>query len=160
LHWQQAVADDVKFPRTLAVARHDPLSGTIDRVLDQAKAMQCAVLLPPDLSTLPRSRHLIHPAKLLHDAGIEVGFVLGDNPGTVRMLFFRLMELVRNGLPADVALRGVTLTPAKALGIEARVGSLEVGKDGNLLVFRGDPLSPTGVLTAVWLGGREVPQQP
>lgn len=159
LHWQDAVADTVKFPRTLVVPRHDPMSGTIDTVLDAVKAMQCAVLLPPDLSTLPRSRFLTNPAKRLHDAGIEVGFVLGDNPATVRMLFFRLMDLVRNGLPADVALRAVTLVPAKALGIDARTGSLEVGKDADLLVFRGDPLAPTGELQAVWLAGREVPQQ-
>jgi imidazolonepropionase-like amidohydrolase len=108
---------------------------------------------------LPRSRYLIHPAKILHDAGIEIGFVLGDSPAAVRLLFFRLMELVRTGLPADVALRGVTLVPAKALGIESTVGSLETGKVANLLVFRGDPLSPTGQLEAVWLDGREVQKQ-
>jgi imidazolonepropionase-like amidohydrolase len=161
LHWQHAVADTIKFPRTLVVGRnYDTSSGTIDVVLDQVKSMQCAVLLPPEMSSLPRSRFLIHPAKILHDAGVEVGFVIGDSQAAVRNLFFRLMELVRYGLPADVALRGVTLVPAKALGIEARTGSLEVGKDADLLVFRGDPLSPTSVLTAVWLNGREVPQQP
>jgi imidazolonepropionase-like amidohydrolase len=158
LHWQQAVADSIEFPRTL-VTRHDTQAGTIDLVLDQTKAMKCAVLLPPDLTTLPRSRYLIHPAKILHDAGIEIGFVLGDSPAAVRLLFFRLMELVRTGLPADVALRGVTLVPAKALGIESTVGSLETGKVANLLVFRGDPLSPTGQLEAVWLDGREVQKQ-
>ncbi len=158
-HWQQSVPDTVKFPHTVVVTRHDPLSGTLDIVIDQLKARQCAVLMPPELSTLPRSRFLISPAVRLHNAGIEVGFLIGDNPATVRGLFFRLMELVRNGLPADVALRGVTLVPAKALGIEARTGSLEVGKDADLLVFRGDPLSPTGELSAVWLAGREVPQQ-
>ncbi|MCC7064843.1 MAG: amidohydrolase family protein [Planctomycetes bacterium] len=159
LHWE-AVAGEVKFPRTLVVSRHDTMSGTMDVVLDQLKAMKCAVLMQPDLSSLPRSRFLTHPAKRLHDAGIEVGFLLGDNPNTTRVLFFRLMELVRSGLPADVALRGVTLVPAKALGIEARTGSLEVGKDADLLVFRGDPLTPTGELQSVWLAGREVPQQP
>ena len=118
------------------------------------------VLLPPDLSTLPRSRFLIHPAKKLNDAGIEIGFVIGDSPAAVRMLFFRLMELVRTGLPADIALRGVTLVPAKVLGVEAKKGSLEAGKDADLLVFRGDPLSPTSELQSVWLRGREVGKQP
>ena len=161
LHWQHAVADTVKFPRTIVVSRpYEPSSGTIDVVLEQVKAMQCAVLLPPDMSSLPRSRFLIHPAKILHDAGVEVGFVVGDSQNAVRNLFFRLMELVRYGLPADVALRGVTLVPAKALGIEALVGSLEVGTDADLLVFRGDPLSPASVLNSVWLNGREVPKEP
>ncbi|MBM4063337.1 MAG: amidohydrolase family protein, partial [Planctomycetes bacterium] len=160
LHWQHAVADSITFPRAIVVTRHDPTSGTVDVLAEPFAALKCPVLLPPDLSTLPRSRYLIHPAARLHEAGVEVGFVLGDNPGTVRLLFFRLMELVRCGLPADVALRGVTLVPAKALGIEAQVGSLEVGKNADLLVFRGDPLSPTSVLAGVWLGGKEVPQQP
>lgn len=160
LQWQLAVADEIKFPHTIVVARHDPLSGTVDRVADALKTRQCTVLLPPDLSTLPRTRLLIHPARLLHDAGIEIGFVLGDNPATVRMLFFRLMELVRTGLPADAALRAVTLVPAKVLGVEAKKGSLEAGKDADLLVFRGDPLSPSAELVSVWLRGREVPKQP
>jgi imidazolonepropionase-like amidohydrolase len=70
------------------------------------------------------------------------------------------MELVRAGLPADTALRGVTLVPAKALGIDKRTGTLEVGKDADLLVFDGDPLSPVARLQSVWLRGQEVPQQP
>ena len=145
LHWQTAVADDVKFPRTVVVPRHDNTAGTIDAVLEPLKAMQCTVLLSPDLTTQPRSRVLVHPAKQLHDAGIEVGFVIGDSPQALRVLFFRLMELMRYGLPADAVLAGVTLVPAKALGIDKRTGSLEVGKDADLLVFQGDPLSPTEI---------------
>lgn len=160
LHWQAAVPEAAKFPRTLVVTRHDPTSGTIDRAVDAVKAMGCAVLLPPDLTLQPRSRILVHPAKALHDAGIEIGFALGDNPAAVRLLFYRLTELVRHGLPTDVALKGVTLVPAKALGIDAKVGSLEVGKDANLLVFRGDPLAPTSELQSVWLRGNEVKKQP
>ena len=160
LHWQEAVSDEVKFPRAIVVQRHDPYAGTVERVREPLKAMQCPVLLPPDLTVLPRTRHLIHPARQLHDAGVEIGFVLGDSPAAVRLLFFRLMELVRAGLPADVALRGVTLVPAKILGIDPKVGTLEVGKDANLLVFRGDPLSPTGELLHVWLAGTEVPNEP
>jgi imidazolonepropionase-like amidohydrolase len=158
LHWQTAVADTVKFPRAVAVPAHDLSAGTVDVVLEQLKSLQCPVLLPPNLATMPRTRYLTHPAKLLHDAGIEIGFALGDNPQTVRYLFFRLMELVRSGLPADVALRAVTLVPAKILGIDKRTGSLEVGKDADLLVFRGDPMSPAGELESVWLDGREVPK--
>ena len=157
LHWQNAVADEVKFPRALVLQRHDPLSGTYDVVLDQLKAMQCPVLLPPELSTLPRSRYLIHPARVLHEAGIEIAFVVGDNQPALRSLFYRLMEQVRCGLPADIALRAVTLQPAKMLGVDGKKGSLEVGKDADLLVFQGDPLTPAGQLEAVWLQGREVP---
>jgi imidazolonepropionase-like amidohydrolase len=70
------------------------------------------------------------------------------------------MHLVRSGLPRDVALRGVTLVPAKALGIDEAKGSLEVGKDADLLLFRGDPLDPSSELLTVWLAGHEVEKQP
>ena len=103
---------------------------------------------------------LTHPAKALHDAGIEIGFLLGSNDATVKQTFFRLMELVRTGLPSDVALRGVTLVPAKALGVQERTGSLEVGKDADLLVFHGDPLTPSSELHAVWRRGQKVPEKP
>jgi imidazolonepropionase-like amidohydrolase len=52
------------------------------------------------------------------------------------------------------------LVPAKALGIDRRTGSLEVGKDADLLLFDGDPLAPAGRLHSVWLRGAEVPSQP
>jgi imidazolonepropionase-like amidohydrolase len=159
-HWQQAVDDEIEFPRTLCVTRHDSQSGTIEVAIETVKSMKCAVLLPPDLSVEPRTAHLTHPAKQLHDAGIEVGFVVGDNPAAVRFLFYRLMHLVRSGLPRDVALRGVTLVPAKALGIDEAKGSLEVGKDADLLLFRGDPLDPSSELLTVWLAGHEVEKQP
>ena len=159
LHWQTVVADGVKFPRALAMPRHDPNSGTIDLVLEPVKAWQCPVLLGPDMTTLPRSRVLMHPAKQLHEAGVEVAFAIGDSAPAVRQLFFRLMDLVRYGLPTEQALRAVTLVPAKILGLDKDVGSLEVGKEANLLVFAGDPLAPTGQLEAVWLAGQLVPPQ-
>jgi len=156
LHWRTAVSDDMKFPRMVAVTRHDTTSGTLDKVVDHLKKWECSVLLPPLLSTQPRTSHLIHPAKKLHDAGIEVGFAVGESPGQVRAIFFSLMELVRSGLPADVALKAITQVPAKALGIDKRTGTIEVGKHADLLVFDGDPLSPTGTLEQVWLRGSRV----
>ena len=125
----------------------------MDLVIDHLKKWECSVLLPPVLSTMPQTQHLIHPAKKLHDAGIEIGFALGDDPRTGRNIFFNMMELVRAGLPADPAIKAITLVPAKALGIDKRTGTLEAGKDADLLVFSGDPLSPTGRLEQIWLRG-------
>ncbi|MFK7741111.1 MAG: amidohydrolase family protein [Planctomycetota bacterium] len=156
LHWLSVVDNDVKFPRVVAVTRHDSYSGTMDMAIDHLKKWECAVLLPPTLTTKPRAAYLTNPAKQLNDAGIEIGFWLGDSQSQVRGVFFQLMELVRSGLPADVALKAVTHVPAKMLGIDKRTGSLEVGKDADLLVFDGDPLSPTGQLEQVWLRGKRV----
>ena len=70
--------------------------------------------------------------------------------------FFKLMELVRCGLDRDAALAGVTLVPAKALGIEDRVGSIAPGKDADLLLFDRDPLDPAAKLVRVWHKGSTV----
>jgi len=138
------------------VTRWDVNAGTFDRVVDDVKKLGATLLLPPELTVVPRTRYLIDPVDTLHRAGLEVGFVLGDNKATVRTLFFRLMELVRAGLPADVALRGVTVVPSKALALDGEVGTLEAGKKANLLLFSGDPLDPTSELRTVWLEGKKV----
>ena len=49
---------------------------------------------------------------------------------------------VRLGLPHEVALRGITINPARFVGIDHRTGSLEVGKDADLGVWSGDPIDP------------------
>ena len=159
LHWTNVVDDDVKFPRMIAVPRHDNRSGTMDMVVDHLKKWECSVLLPPSLSTKPSSTDLTHPAKILHEAGVEIGFAVGDSASGVRSLFYNLMQMVRAGLPADAAIKAVTHVPAKALGIDKRTGTLEEGKDADLLIFTGDPLSPTGKLEQVWLRGQQVEQR-
>ncbi|MEM6673655.1 MAG: amidohydrolase family protein [Planctomycetota bacterium] len=63
---------------------------------------------------------------------------------------------VRYGLRNDEAqgLRGLTIIPARAAGIADRVGSLEVGKDADIVVADGDPLDPRTSFDAVWVNGR------
>ncbi len=156
LHWTHAVGKELAFPRAICAEAFDPQAGSLDLVVEELKAMKSIVLVPPSLSTLPRSRFVTNPCKTLHDAGIEVGFVLGDAPARVRIAFVRLMELVRHGFPRDAALAGVTVVPSKALGVDASVGTLEVGKKANLLLFSGDPLDPASELRSVWLEGQKV----
>lgn len=49
---------------------------------------------------------------------------------------------VRLGLPHDIAIRGLTINPARMIGADHRLGSIEVGKDADLVVWSGDPLDP------------------
>lgn len=49
---------------------------------------------------------------------------------------------VAYGLPADAALKAITLNPAKVFGVANRVGSLEPGKDADLVLWTGDPFEP------------------
>ena len=52
--------------------------------------------------------------------------------------------LVSSGLPADAAWRAITINPAVATGIADRVGSLEVGKDGDVVIWTADPITTIG----------------
>jgi imidazolonepropionase-like amidohydrolase len=49
---------------------------------------------------------------------------------------------VANGMPYEAALKAVTINPAKVFGVAGRVGSLEPGKDADLVVWSGDPFEP------------------
>ncbi len=63
------------------------------------------------------------------------------------------------GLDRDAALRAVTLTPARTWGIADRTGSLEVGKDADLVVWSGDPFELTTAAERVFIHGREMSKE-
>jgi cytosine/adenosine deaminase-related metal-dependent hydrolase len=58
------------------------------------------------------------------------------------------------GLSETEALKLVTLNPAVQLGVQDRVGSIEVGKDADLAVFDGHPLSVMGVVEQTYVDGQ------
>ncbi|MHC5069767.1 MAG: amidohydrolase family protein, partial [Planctomycetota bacterium] len=61
---------------------------------------------------------------------------------------------VRLGLPWEVGIRAITINPARFMGIDHRVGSLEVGKDADLVVWTGDPLDPRSYVKLTLVNGR------
>ncbi|MEG1996326.1 MAG: amidohydrolase [Oscillospiraceae bacterium] len=63
---------------------------------------------------------------------------------------------VRDGLTRTDALRAITINAAKIVGIEDRVGSLEVGKDADFVVFEDDPLNPISKPKYVYIDGKSV----
>ena len=74
-------------------------------------------------------------------AGVRVA-IQSDHPVVEeRYLIHEAARAVRYGLPVEEAYRAVTLNPAWMLGVDDRVGSLETGKDADIAVFDGPPLS-------------------
>ena len=92
-------------------------------------------------------------AGILTDAGVKVALGSNDPGGPADLLTVAAMA-VRNGLNPDDALKAVTVNPAQILGIAGRVGSLEKGKDADLLILSGDPLSVTSRIEKVIINGR------
>jgi imidazolonepropionase-like amidohydrolase len=116
------------------------------------------VVLEP-LTDVPRFDALnarLDNATLLRKAGVEV--VAAQRDATFsRDLRTAAGNEVRNGMSWDDALRSVTLAPATALGIEARAGSLDVGKAANVVVWSGDPFEFSSRAEHVFIRGRDLP---
>jgi imidazolonepropionase-like amidohydrolase len=98
-------------------------------------------------------------AAVLHQNGVI--FAIGDGgsafgAANARNLPFHAAMSAAFGLPKNVALRSVTLTPAELLGVDDRLGSLDPGKDATFLVTTGDPLEIRTRIERVFLRGREV----
>ncbi|MBI4603311.1 MAG: amidohydrolase family protein [Planctomycetes bacterium] len=70
-------------------------------------------------------------------------------------LWYQAAQLVKLGIPRAEALKAVTFTPARILGLEHRMGSLEAGKDANVVVFSGDPLDARSWVEQVLIEGKE-----
>ncbi len=80
-------------------------------------------------------------ASILTKNGV-VTSINSDSGELIRHLFHEAGKTQRYGsLTDDEALALITINPAKQLGVEDRIGSLEVGKDGDVAIFKGHPLS-------------------
>ncbi|MCP4250600.1 MAG: amidohydrolase family protein [bacterium] len=78
---------------------------------------------------------------LMNDHGVCTS-VNSDSVSTIRLLPLEAAKCIKwGGLDAEEALRLITINPARQLGIDHRVGSIEVGKDADLAVFNGHPLN-------------------
>jgi imidazolonepropionase-like amidohydrolase len=101
-------------------------------------------------------------AARLRDAGIPIALQSGyeDYVPKTRVVLFEAAVAAANGLGFDDALKAITIDAAKLLGIDARVGSIEVGKDGDLALYDGDPFEYTTHCTGVIIDGRIVSGTP
>ncbi len=93
----------------------------------------------------------------LADAGVSVSIAGFDSEGlAARQLRLHAAVALRGGLDRDDALRSITIEPARRLGVADRVGSLEVGKDADMVILDGGPLSATTRVLKVIIDGEIV----
>ena len=99
-------------------------------------------------------------AGLLRKAGVGVALIGNAGGGdeeafNVRNLKQEAGNAVAYGMTWDDALRAVTLAPAEFFGVADRVGSLQSGREGNVVVWSGDPFEFTTRVEHVFVRGRE-----
>lgn len=129
------------------------------KVADQIVAAKVPVLVNP-LNNLPGSFEnlgaTLENAARLHKAGVTVAFMSGDAHNS-RNIKQAAGNAVAYGMPWEAALAAMTSVPARIWGISDRYGTLEPGKDADVVVWDGDPLELTSFPVAVFIRGQEMP---
>ncbi len=136
------------------------------RAVDQVKESQAPVVLSgvcrpgrndPRDYTRDIALGRLNPANaaVLAEAGIKFA-ISADTDGTVADLQFVAGSAISYGLSAEQALKAITIVPAEILGVADRVGSIEKGKDADLVILTGQPFSVYSVVDRTIVNGRTV----
>jgi imidazolonepropionase-like amidohydrolase len=156
--------DDVM--TALRVAKEFNLRVVIDsgagahRVAHLLAEAQVPVVVGPSIMSLGSGgplemfAHTPENAGRLHRARVKVA--LSTNSRWGRSVLLEGVVAKSHGLPEDVALRAVTLNAAEILGVADRLGSIEAGKDADIVIWKGHPLSTWGETRTVIVNGKIV----
>jgi len=129
----------------------------VARLLAEA---QVPVVIGPSIMSLGSGgplemfAHTPENAGRLHMAGVKVA--LSTNSRWGRSVLLEGVVAKSHGLPEDAALRAVTLNSAEILGVAGRLGSIEAGKDADIVIWKGHPLSTWGETKVVIVDGKIV----
>jgi imidazolonepropionase-like amidohydrolase len=128
------------------------------RLIDQIKTSKAEVIVHPTMARAGGAmlNMTMENAAILTRAGIPVSIESGFEgyvPKT-RIILYEAAVALRNGLSYIDALRSLTIIPAKLLGIDSKVGSIEKGKDADLVLFNGDPFEYTTKACIVIVDGK------
>lgn len=129
----------------------------VQRVADQLGAKHANVILPARIAWERYTRNRINVPRILAEAGARVACVpYGDSVAGYEAYRGQMAELVHAGLTRDEALKAMTILPATMLGLDYRLGSLEKGKDANLVILSGDLLDARAKVLRVLIEGKTV----
>lgn len=126
-------------------------------LLDELREAGVSVILHPTMTRQfgDYANASFTTAATLREAGIPFALQSGYEayvPKT-RVVLWEAGFAVANGLTFEDALRSVTIDAARIIGVGDRVGSLEIGKDGDVALFDGDPFEYTSHVTGVVIDG-------
>jgi imidazolonepropionase-like amidohydrolase len=114
------------------------------------------IMLDSPGGKLEASRYRLDYGAVLERAGVEVA-IHTDDYITPSRLFLRSGGLaVRGGMSEESALRALTLTPARMMKLDHRIGSLEEGKDADFVILSGAPFSVYTHVLETWIEGERV----
>lgn len=140
-------ADDIF--TALRIAKEFDLDITLDHcteghlIVEELKAAGKPCLIGPTFGSRTkvelRNKSFETP-KILTDAGIKTAIITDSNVIPIQHLPMCAGMAVKAGLAEEEAWRTITINPAEITGIDDKVGSLKVGKDADIAIFKGNPL--------------------
>ncbi|MCI0588120.1 MAG: amidohydrolase family protein [Planctomycetes bacterium] len=128
------------------------------RIAADLAAKRVGVVVPAEFVRRVETEEVNLPDRLAR-AGVPVAFRTEAEGGT-RDLPLAPFAAVARGMDPGEALRAVTIHPARLYKIDDRVGSLEAGRDGDLVVWTGDPFDPSSRILAVVADGEVLERNP
>lgn len=162
-----------KIPAVVKVDGRDRIAQILELFIDEEKLLvvlldadeadahaarlaksEVGVITPVSVRTERRNRSIL-PSDTLSRGGVRIAFQSTAEDGA-RELPTRVLYAVDQGLSPDAAIAALTTDPARMFRLDDRIGSLEPGRDGDLLIFRGHPFREGGRLERVLILGEEV----
>jgi imidazolonepropionase-like amidohydrolase len=125
------------------------------RVAPELRAHGAAAVVWSDWSSFKIEAYnaTTYNVKVLLEAGVLTS-LHSDNSEVAARMHWEAAKMLRTGVTEEEALALVTINTARVLGVEDRVGSLEVGKDGDFVIWSEHPLSTRTVAQETWIDGR------
>ena len=144
-------ADDIF--TSIRIAKEFGLKLTLDHctegalIADELATEPYPALVGPSFTSKSKpelTNKTFETAGVLHKAGVQVCIITDAPVISIESLPMCAGLASRAGLPYEEAWKAITITPAKVLGIADRVGSLEPGKDADIVIWKDDPLRCIG----------------
>ena len=102
-----------------------------------------------------RNRSLANPGRLAK-AGVTIAITTDHPVVPINFLVHQAAFAVREGLDVTTAYEALTINPARIAGVDDRLGSIEVGKDGDLVIWSGDPLNVLNRVQRAFMEGTQI----
>lgn len=132
-------------------------------IVEELKAAQVPVVIGPSLTSRAKvelkGRTFKTPG-VLSQAGVKVALCTDHPEVPIQYLSLCAALAVREGMKEEDALKAITIHAAEILGVEDRVGSLEPGKDADVIVVDGPILEVKSRMKRVFINGKQVWQEP
>ncbi len=147
-HWDQIM----KAFSGLASRKTYVCQSNMFKAVDRIRKGKDRIAMAPEMTYIPYTRNRVNAPGEISSAGGQ----LVTRPVSYSRFLHQMGQMVKYGLPRKVALESFTLHAAEMIGLEKKIGSLEKGKDADVVLLTGDPFSFSTRISKVLVDGKVV----